>query len=434
MEFFYLLLALYVLYTFYHKENVRFLFAYMALITSFFGLDLPNSAFRPSDICIAINVCIGLYACNRRSLIEKTIIDKLVLFTLCFYLFEFVVTLISGAESFVNAVLVLRIPLFLLGYYAFREITVEEYHIFFRKGYKIFIVWGILYYLQFAGVRALAGSNIDSYTDSSFSFALNTPIFIYLYILYILVDKSISDICRYVMYAFAFGMIVMQHVRTTIIATLLGTALLVFIRRDTKLFYMIIICFSCMLPLSVKAINEKSTLSNKSSGDDIVNVIQNVNQYEKINPNKGTFSFRIALLGERLHYLSKNPEYLLTGVGMVHELSPSCYKRFHFKIGTRNKVAYYGRCMIESGDITWAPVLLRYGIFGVALSLFTFLALMKANARRRDGFEILFPLAVVYFLNSFSSSFFEHVSSLYILVICLAISRQGYINKITKVN
>lgn len=76
-----------------------------------------------------------------------------------------------------------------------------------------------------------------------------------------------------------------------------------------------------------------------------------------------TFAFRISLLLERFFYLLQHPQYLLFGVGSIAEVSPN--NRFSFILGTVNDLYKSGYCMIDSNDIMWSSIVLRYGLSGI---------------------------------------------------------------------
>lgn len=89
----------------------------------------------------------------------------------------------------------------------------------------------------------------------------------------------------------------------------------------------------------------------------------------------GTFSFRIAILAERLLYIVSHPVYLLTGVGMIGEDSPNNY--FEFFLGTENESSRYGFAQIETNDILWPPYVLRYGLLGIFFWILYFKIIYK---------------------------------------------------------
>lgn len=77
----------------------------------------------------------------------------------------------------------------------------------------------------------------------------------------------------------------------------------------------------------------------------------------------GTFSFRIALLAERIIYLFQHPQTLPFGTGMISEESASQY--FYFILGTANDDLKYGYALITTNDILWPTYILRFGLMGI---------------------------------------------------------------------
>ena len=145
-----------------------------------------------------------------------------------------------------------------------------------------------------------------------------------------------------------------------------------------------------------------------STKQEIQLLFSGVDNLRRVGDEGGSSIFRMAMLIERIDYLVKNPQYLLFGVGAIHEDSPNCYNRFDFTLGTRNEGRMFGKCLIESGDITWVPVSLRYGLAGVAIHLTILIIIAKLARKRKDTLKILFPLIIFIFLKSFSGPLFEN--------------------------
>jgi hypothetical protein len=162
-------------------------------------------------------------------------------------------------------------------------------------------------------------------------------------------------------------------------------------------------------PIAMGVLEKKSAVSGSSmsTGEEIQLLFTGVDNLRQVGNEGGSSIFRFAMLIERFDYLIQNPEYLMFGVGAIHEDSPNCYNRFDFALGTRNEGRMFGKCMIESGDITWLPVTLRYGLVGIAMHLFILITIAKLARKRNDVLKILFPLIIFFFMKSFSGALFE---------------------------
>ena len=176
----------------------------------------------------------------------------------------------------------------------------------------------------------------------------------------------------------------------------------------------------------------KSNYSNSGNGlEEIGYVLKQSGDFSQIDISNGTFSFRMAMLTERIVWLLDNPRYLLTGVGTMHEDSPKTLQMFDFRIATRNEDRYYGHTIIESGDITWVPIVLRYGLLGVFVHIMLFLILFINTRNRKDTLVMLAAFTICLFVGTFDGAYFEIPLNVYILSFLYAVvSRSNYENRL----
>jgi hypothetical protein len=96
-----------------------------------------------------------------------------------------------------------------------------------------------------------------------------------------------------------------------------------------------------------------------------------------------TFTFRIALVMERNMYLMEHPESMLLGAGLMTEDSSDSDKMFDFQIGLSDEQT--GKTIqIESGDISYSAMLIRFGYIGTALYLFLYIYLAVFFYKKRE--------------------------------------------------
>lgn len=126
--------------------------------------------------------------------------------------------------------------------------------------------------------------------------------------------------------------------------------------------------------------------------------------------DNGTFAFRISMVLERFIYIISNPFYLPFGVGAIAEVSP--YNHFNFYIGTEQEDLKYGIAQIDSVDIVWSSVILRYGLFGIifwCLFIKECYRLFKQNTK--SPYFIVGGIYLWFFIfNSFGSAWVIHGS------------------------
>jgi len=111
-----------------------------------------------------------------------------------------------------------------------------------------------------------------------------------------------------------------------------------------------------------------------------------------------TFTYRMAHLYERNQYLLNHPQSLIFGAGLMTEDSKQTDRFFNFKIGLIDDVT--GRVMqLDSPDISYSFLLMRYGYVGTILYLLIFVWFMvffyKKRANRYGFLSFLYiPLAL----------------------------------------
>jgi hypothetical protein len=87
-----------------------------------------------------------------------------------------------------------------------------------------------------------------------------------------------------------------------------------------------------------------------------------------------TFTFRILHMMERNQYLLDNPKAMLVGAGLMTEDSKLTYSLFNFDVGLVEELS--GQTVqLDTGDISYSILFLRYGYLGtlLVLSLYLFL-------------------------------------------------------------
>lgn len=409
MTIVYIILALFTIYQYIKKRYLAFILCYTALMTELFMFDTIGSSVRGSDLCFFMNFILFPVALSRRRSenINDKETNKVIKLFIGFIIFEFAFTYITGADSVGYALKVIRIPLMFLAYYPFSTIPLDTYKRFIKIMLWVTIIQGILFLLQFVGINLLAGRfDTDSF---AFAFALNIPTFIYFYIFFSLDAKCIKKY-KYPLLVLFFVILLFTYVRSIIIALLACVIIYIVTIRGLKRSMPIILSLVIIAPIVMGVLEKKSAVSGSSMStkQEIQLLFSGVDNLRRVGDEGGSSIFRMAMLIERIDYLVKNPQYLLFGVGAIHEDSPNCYNRFDFTLGTRNEGRMFGKCLIESGDITWVPVSLRYGLAGVAIHLTILIIIAKLARKRKDTLKILFPLIIFIFLKSFSGPLFEN--------------------------
>lgn len=412
----YLIIFILGLVSYFKKKYVVFLFAYLALLTNLLMLDRWSSHNYGQEFCIVINLLIigcRAFLRDKRGNVQGNKLREdcpknttIIILFLAFYALEFIRTIFIGAESIFMAVKVIRLPLIILVYYPLKNIPLSSYSRFFRYGLYLTLVLCLFYLLQFANIYLISGYSIDE--NSEFNHPINIPFWIVIFLFYLLKTKRFTLSIKVVFSLILLLTMFLALVRGIIIGTLAGIIVYLFLNRHEKQSRYFLIIFILLLPIVGVALETKSSkVESQSTAEDIRNVVRDLSGTVDYVAGSGSFSFRIGMLVERAIYLIDNPQYVLLGVGAIHEDSPYCINRFDFVLGTANKDKPTGKCQIDSGDITWVPILLRYGIIGVIIHLFFFIYIIKNFWHKNDILQIAVPTYIEQFLISFDGAYFE---------------------------
>ena len=422
------------------KKFVKFLVCYMALMTNLFMLLPASSGLRGADIALLVSFLLLLTPNKNISSIWNTRdkYRKYVGILLVFTGFELIYTILSGAESLVWALKVVRIPLLVSTFFVIRQIPTDEIKRFLKYAFIITVMDGVLYYLEFFGIDTLPDVNpMKGLKLLGFSSECNTPIFAFIFLFCCLCSRIISK-HRIFFLIFFIGILLLTFVRTFLLSFIISAFLYLLIQKVEKsLIFKFVIAALILYPIMTFVFDSKDKAAGADSGSDMQNILSGdfLDPTTNIHAVNGTFAFRISMLAERAQYLTSNPQYLFQGVGLIHEDSPNCYDRFKFVLGSPNAGRVNGICIIESGDDTWVPIVLRYGLLGTVLDVYFFIIVYRNTRNRKDEYIILAPIALFYFLISFSGPFFDR-SDFYI-IICLILgllSRLDYEEKFKQGN
>lgn len=369
-----IILLIFLFYCWFNRKYEWALIIITFFLTEGYGF-MPSSIFviKSYDYVILFILIISIinYIENKAYFkVKQNKIVYLIYILLAYQLFEIIQTFCTNAESFGNIIKVARINIIFLAFFIFRKIPILAFKKYFKLNLYFCIIQGLFFYLQPLGINILQGRVDEATSAGEITRFANYPEFTIFYIFYCFFGKK--NMYSKIFYTcFWGGMIILGQSRGDIIATSFAFVLYFLMKNQLK-YYLVLVTSAILVFIAVTPMFQYRENENIRSSfyEDVVNIISTENITE-IKNDSGNFTFRIAMLIERLNYLKDNPQHLLTGVGCIHEDSPFCYERFDFIIGTVNKDRYNGYCLIESGDITWVPILLRYGIIGVIIySLF----------------------------------------------------------------
>lgn len=435
-----ILLFLLTFYFYEKKKDAEVLTCMLALVTNCFAfVDSAHYVMKPADFVLLPTYYITLrelFKNKKYFRIREDRIAQVVLLLLCFLSFEFLRTIIFSIDSFANALRVVRIQSLLLLYFYLRRLSPNVFSKFLNIIFWLSLVQGVCFYLQLVGVNLLVGRVDEAQTASETSRYMNGPELSYVFVIYYLLNEK-SGIGKKVFVSVFFGgILLLGMTRSTFIGLGIACMMYLLVQHKTKHFVYMLMGYLFFMVAIQPIFENRDKQSSNSTMDDIQNVLFS-GDLKQIDADSGTFSFRIGMLMERWMYLLDNPSSLPFGVGCIHEESPA--NDFYFLIGTRNQATKYGRGMIESGDITWVPLLLRYGVVGVFLFGLLYCRWVKmaiVNMRRfKDPLSLTGAILAVYAIfRGFFGSVFDNTSGTYTLLLFLSLTVTAFVNSKKKNN
>ena len=382
----YFLILLFSLYLYFNEKHEYVLLCFTIVLTSGYSI-LPQIEVKSYDLVTPFIVFISISEWGKNSRYFKVNEPQsIIVATIIVYqIFEFLITIVFKYDTPLWAIKVARMNLVYLVFFYFRKISTDKLIFFLKYNMYLCMIQGVFYYLQLLGVEGILRGRIDeAIAANQVSRYLNYPqffaAFYFLYSFFIFIKTKVEGAF---MLLFWGGMFVVGQSRGIIIASIFTICIWLFYKRQIKNIPVVIIGLSIAYFAFLPVFQYRDQhSSSRSTYADIMSVLT-LQDYRNVDVSSGNMSFKIGMAIERFDYLINNPQYLLTGVGDIHEDSPNCRKRFHFFLGTHNEECYYGIGMINSGDITWTPTILRYGLIGLVLYI-SFLAIWITKALRKS--------------------------------------------------
>lgn len=401
---------------------------YMLIETESFGL-------KPNDFLLFILIIISIreYSNNKNYFrIKGERSSQAVCLILIFLLFEAIRSILFGIEEFGFVIKVLRINILFLLYFYLRKVPVQELEKYVKLNLLFCSFQGILFYLQTVGIDGiLIGRVEEAQTSSDISRYCNYPYFAQYYMIYFIVNSKIKSKKRIMGILFFGGMLILGMSRGLIMSTALAFALYFLVQRRAKNVAFIVAGY-LVYALAVAPMLEAREQHDSSSHGIIQDVTSVVTAKDMSNIEvEGTFAFRIAMLMERWFYIKKDIVETFIGVGVIHEESPN--NRFDFAIGTANLAYWANHCQIESGDITWVPILLRYGLVGTGVFLYLLLVWCRQSyTLLKIDNEYVLTAALLSFsvtIGSLTNMVFDAYHTLFLALFCIIFVQRFYKHK-----
>jgi hypothetical protein len=147
---------------------------------------------------------------------------------------------------------------------------------------------------------------------------------------------------------------------------------------------------------------------------------------------ESTFSFRIAHFLERNQYILDHPKAMLMGAGLMTEDSKTTGSMFDFDIGLVEELSG-STVQLDTGDISYSFLILRFGYLGAILNLALFIYLMVyfyKNRENKYGFFGFLFFVLTFVVSFFASNFSYPMTFLLPLITYNIIKKTKVENKI----
>lgn len=366
---------------------------------------------HPFDLMILLTLIITMQeAINHRGYFncKNDPIGKIILIVLVYSSLVCVGSVLTGQELLLYALKVYRVNLILLLYFYYRRQNWSVMRIFFNQMLIFSVIQGVLFYLQLVDVNILQGGEIEG---EGFVRYKGFPLLSVLYVLLAMIDNKMKMWKRILMVFFFGGMLLLSMTRGPILIIIVAYATYILLNRKSEnLLYLG--AFSLAYFFVVAPVMEMRNNERSSSSEDLHSILKNpLEAHNSFTTRSSTILYRMACVTERFDYMTHNPQYLLFGVGTVHENSPKNHYNV-FVTGLNNDKLKFHKETVSSDDITWVNVMMRYGMIGVVLFMLMYIVATRVGLPKvKSSQDVYFIMGALlplgYFIGSFGTNHFD---------------------------
>jgi hypothetical protein len=331
-----------------------------------------------------------------------------------------------------------RFVFFWAAWFVFRSMQAEQLILLLKSLFYVTVCCSVLYVLQIVFDQTILNETVV-YDVEVFGILFpryyNQPDMLHFFVLMAVFCNPTKGLARYVTSAILIlamiGAFHRSHISFFCIAVLIGFLLQLPRSRRIKIIAISsVFVFGAVLFEGYRFVHSKTFHDIKLvlSGEFVEVAIDLEMGLEELQ--ESTFTYRMAHFFERSMYLQNNPKAMLFGVGLMPEDSPKTDVMFDFNIGIEKETS--GRItQLDSPDISYSGLILRFGYLGTLLFLIPVFALMLFFYRHKENKYALFSFA--YLAMDFGTSFF---SSNFMLPITFLLPMISYmvVNKQIKEN
>lgn len=343
---------------------------------------------------------------------------KISLCFLVFFVYEFLYAYLFDIDTIGNILAVLRGYLYALSYFVFRKMPMSELQRSLNFIFKAVMFSCLVYVTQFFTQLPLTTTFVSGVNSDEYRMQIAPPFMDVVFIMLLLFSKKNKWIWGCIILIF-FVQLLSQN-RTPLIAWFLEIGIFVVVSKNTKHKFTIILVALLAFPFVNSLLSSRSENEHSTSLSSTMLYLKSKNYYGLAREN--TFMFRIALIAERADYLIENPSSFLQGIGAMHE--DTAQKKFNFSVGTGgyDEVKHCDVvAQLDSIDVVWGPLLIRYGFMGVTLLLSIVIWMICVFYKKRSN-----PIMMLGFL-TYVSAFAQSFSSGGLFLLLGVLTMMGFL-------
>lgn len=414
-----------------NKKSISFLFFLFCICSGFRLLPAEFFTIKLQDYALIYLFSIIIYSFLKGVkiiCISNNIVDKLVLILLIYWIIIFFGTLLFTNERPMLAFQAFRFRLLFLAYFIIKDMSIQQKRKVIYYLFGIILFSSILYVLQPLGIHIYQGGVDEALFSNEKSRYRNAPLFIHLFIILLVTSNFITNSkLKLISISIFLIALIIPMSRTPIIMLFIVLIIYMIVSCKYKILFKSIFIISFVLIICWPFLSYRF-----GSTDTIGDIKSAINLSEISNydskSSEGTFTFRMAMLHERIMYLI-NSNKILFGCGFIHEQSEYTRELLNFQIGTISQIGdELAITYLDTPDLTWLTILMRTGLIGLILVLILIFTIFGSLKKSEENFYKAISLWIIYLLLiSFSgdSLGFNSINNYVILFL----TYQNYIKK-----
>ena len=384
-----------------NKKSISFLFFLFCVCSGFRLIPPELHIIKLQDYALIYLFIILTYTyLNGKKIINisNDIVAKLVILVLIYWFILFVGTLLFTDEQPILAFQSFRFRLLFLVYFVIKDMTLQQKTKVMYYLFGIILFASTLYILQPLGINLYQGGMDEiMYSDENVRYR-NSPLFVHLFIILLLTSNFITN-GRLKLIAISIFLIalIIPMSRTPMIMLALVLITYMLLAGKYKILFSSALISSFILIICWPILSYRFGSTNTLGDIESALNFENLGNYDS-SFSEGTFTFRMAMLYERIKYLFDSNK-ILCGCGFIHELSSYTRAEMNFQVGTIAEIN--GEMLItylDTPDLTWLSILMRTGIIGLILILILIFTMLWHLKKSKNSFYKSASLWIAYLL------------------------------------